>query len=231
MLRKMFFLSVGIVSLNVILGSDQTTLSEEEESTLSVRRSARLREVSAAKAEEVKHPEREMYKTEPRKSVKRTIAEAEASAAAPGASLTSVEVRKRQLLKKDSHAGAESERVTVDDIQLKPGKGSTKETMFYWHIFTESQRRGYVSIIQSEFAGIGSGPSIQIFINKKDQGKHIGSCAYEAACVECGLPEVYAHMRKSNIASKKAATNAGFVIDKRYKGSQLLMVWRRLLRK
>lgn len=119
--------------------------------------------------------------------------------------------------------------LTLDDIQLVPGKGSSKNIMFYWHIFTENKRRGYVSIIKSEFEGVGSGPSIQIFINKKDQGKHIGSFAYEAACIASGLPEVYAHMRKSNIASKKAATNAGFLIDTRYTGAQLLMRWCRRL--
>lgn len=216
----MFLLFILITNINVVLSAADEL--PEDKSTASVRRSARVRiarvlEKGTKEDGDKAVPSKRAAKAGVEKRL-RTSDSPDARRRRPSASKDESEVEERK-----------EKRLTPDDIQLVPGKGSAKEVMFYWHIFTEEQRRGYVSIIESEFEGIGSGPSIQIFINKKDQGKHIGSCAYEAACLASGLPEVYAHMRKSNIASKKAAMNAGFVIDKRYTGAQLLMVWLRRL--
>ena len=110
-------------------------------------------------------------------------------------------------------------------VNLRSG-AAKKDMLFYWHVYGEDIRRGYVSISNSEFERIGSWPSIQVFINKKDQGKHFGRAAYLAACLESHLPVVYAHMRKSNKASQKAAEYAGFQVATKYTGNQLLMVWR-----
>lgn len=217
MLKYMFLLFIFITNINVVLSADDALT--EDKNTASVPRSARVRIARTVEKTDSKKEVEPSSSKKGAKAIKRKRAR----------SGDSLDTRKKHLLvsKNESKEEVKEKSLKPADIQLVSGKGSGKEVLFYWHIFTEKQRRGYVSIIESEFEGIGSGPSIQIFINKKDQGKHIGSCAYEAACITSGLPEIFAHMRKSNIASKKAAMNAGFVIDKRYTGAQLLMVWLR----
>ena len=52
---------------------------------------------------------------------------------------------------------------------------------------------------------------MQIFLNQKSQGKEgIGRIASKKACEESEYPEIYAAMRKNNIASIKAAIVADF---------------------
>lgn len=118
-------------------------------------------------------------------------------------------------------------RVAESSIELVEGrskKGSSGHE-FYWHIYSDKVRSGYVYIDLVEDQVLGKHASIHIFLNKKSQGKGIGRVGYREACVRSGLNKIYAHMRKNNIASKKAALAAGFkeIEDKRF--SQLLMVW------
>lgn len=70
----------------------------------------------------------------------------------------------------------------------------------------------------------GEHPSVQIHLNKSERGKQIGRVAYRMACEQSGYDKVYAHMHKSNHASRKEAEEAGFVApdDKR---TQLTMLW------
>lgn len=114
-------------------------------------------------------------------------------------------------------------------IELIEGKGgkSEKKPIFYWHIFSNSIRAGqvYIDIIDDPI--LGSHASIHIFLNKKSQGKGIGRVGYSEACKKSGLQTIYAHMRKNNLPSKKAAMAAGFQEVKDDRFSQLVMVWNR----
>lgn len=116
-----------------------------------------------------------------------------------------------------------------NDIDLVKGKGS-KETGggdggFFWKIFHQNESAGKVFINWIDEKPIGEHASIQIFLNKKSQGKHIGRIVYEMACKESGYKEVYAHMSKKNIPSYKAALAAGFQLYSDH--PQRIMKWTR----
>lgn len=121
------------------------------------------------------------------------------------------EVSKKPRKPKKKVAGAASSvKAEEDEIILQKGKGTKKsggsEGGHYWNIFWKEKRAGKIYInLSSE--GI---PLIQIFLNKKSQGKGIGRIAYRLACEESSYDTIYAHMRKNNIASRKAAQYAGF---------------------
>lgn len=119
--------------------------------------------------------------------------------------------------------------VTSQSVSLVKAKGSIERGGgpggYYWHIKVSNKRAGYVfiNIIKDEF--FDQHPSIQIHINQSERGKHIGRIAYKMACEQSGYNKVYAHMRKSNIASKKAAEEAGFIVVDDNRIPQLAMVW------
>jgi RimJ/RimL family protein N-acetyltransferase len=89
------------------------------------------------------------------------------------------------------------------------------------------QRAGYIYINISSDEFFGEHPSIQIFINKSERGKQIGRVAYRLASEQSGYNTIYAHMRKSNTASMRAAEEAGFKVVEQKGLPQLSMVWRR----
>jgi hypothetical protein len=113
------------------------------------------------------------------------------------------------------------------DIVLKQGKGTKDhgggEGGFYWRILYQQKPAGraFINLIDEE--PIGEHPSLQIFLNKKSQGKHIGRHVYRKACELSSYDKVYAHMSKSNIASRKAAEVAGFEVFSTVK--QLVLRW------
>lgn len=115
------------------------------------------------------------------------------------------------------------------DVELIPRKSVKKDSghEFYWHIFFNTTRAGkvYIDLIIDPI--IGKHASIHIFLNKKNQGKGIGRIGYKKACELSGLPVIYAHMRKNNTASKKAALAAGFEIVDDERFTQLVMKWNR----
>lgn len=123
------------------------------------------------------------------------------------------------------------EPVDVKDVSIVEGKGSSERGGGpggrYWHIQVGDKRAGYVfiNIIRDEF--FGEHPSIQIHINQSERGKQIGRVAYRLACEQSGYDKVYAHMRKSNIASKRAAEEAGFKAVEDERIPQLSMIWQR----
>jgi len=96
-----------------------------------------------------------------------------------------------------------------------------------WKIEVNNKRVGVIFINLIDELPIGKHPSIQIFLNKTSQGKGIGRIAYKLACDKSKYDIIYAHMRKSNIASKKAAIAAGFKELKIPKYTQLIMIWKR----
>jgi len=57
--------------------------------------------------------------------------------------------------------------------------------------------------------------------------QQIGRMAYKCCCALSQYDVVYAHMRKSNTASRKAAEHAGFVDATAPEDSQRALVWRR----
>jgi RimJ/RimL family protein N-acetyltransferase len=121
--------------------------------------------------------------------------------------------------------------IDVKSIHLVEGKGSKGRggdpDGFYWHIYVDEKRVGYVFVNVIEDEILGKHPSLQIHINKGQRGKGIGQVAYRLACEASSYPKVFAHMRKSNIASRAAAKRAGFKILNNKRFSQLVMVWER----
>lgn len=123
-------------------------------------------------------------------------------------------------------------RTTLNDnqVSLKEGSGQSlhdKVRGKYWHIYMGEQRVGKIYIDYYTDEILGNHPSIDIFINKQFQGQHIGRIAYAMACEQSGLSEIYMHSRKSNTASIKAATDAGFVELHRPEFRQVVMVWKK----
>jgi RimJ/RimL family protein N-acetyltransferase len=123
---------------------------------------------------------------------------------------------------------SEIKDISLEDIELKPGSGQNlldKINGKYWHIYISNDRVGkvYIDYIDNKILGIH--PSVDIFINKQFQGRHIGRYAYLLACQKSGLERVFMHTRKSNHASIKAAEEAGFIELQNPNFRQMVMVW------
>ncbi len=123
------------------------------------------------------------------------------------------------------------ERASRSDVQLVPvpgtagkGAGPAGEK---WRIDYRGQRAGEVFINVIDEAPVGRHASIQIYLNAKSQGRGIGRLGYELACRASQHSVIYAHMRKSNLPSRKAAEAAGFVDATPPGMVQLLMKWTR----
>ncbi len=94
---------------------------------------------------------------------------------------------------------------------------------FHWFILFHGKKVGKVDIYEAYDNILGNHFAINIHINQSARGKHIGRFALLKACQESQLPVVFAHIRKSNIGSIKAALAAGF---KPVKSSRpLTLVW------
>lgn len=96
-----------------------------------------------------------------------------------------------------------------------------------WSIFAEAKRAGSAYINMAEDPIRGRHASFHVFLNRPNQGRQIGREAYRLCCAESQHDEIYAHMRKSNVASRKAAEHAGFVDASAPCDTQLVMLWRR----
>ena len=122
------------------------------------------------------------------------------------------------------------EPVDPAEVKLVQGKGTPEHGGgpggHYWHVQVGGRRAGYVFINRIDEEPYGEHASVQIFLNEDEQGKQIGRVAYRLACEQSRYDTVYAHMRKSNTASKRAAQEAGFKALKDGQ-TQLNMVWHR----
>lgn len=107
---------------------------------------------------------------------------------------------------------------------LERGGGPAGEA---WTIEAAGEVAGDVFINVIDEPPIGRHASIQIFLNRKSQGRRIGRVAYRAACEASHHPVIYAHMRKSNIASRRAAEEAGFKDVSPEGYTQLILRWSR----
>ena len=117
------------------------------------------------------------------------------------------------------------------DVELvaaggSPGRGGGAGG-HYWHIFAQGERAGSVFINVVDEPPLGEHASIQIFLNKASQGHHIGRHGYRKAAEQSSYDRIYAHMRTSNVPSRRAAEAAGFRVVDRADVPQLLMVWER----
>lgn len=123
------------------------------------------------------------------------------------------------------------EEITPNTIKLIRVKGTRErggnKGGESWRIEANGERAGVVFINLINELPIGEHASIQIFLNKKSQGKQIGRIAYKLAAEASKYDIIYAHMRKSNIASQRAAEKAGFT--KIIFSPQLVMVRHRNL--
>lgn len=121
--------------------------------------------------------------------------------------------------------------VDPDDVRLEKGIGSAGRGSGpgggFWHIYVGTTRAGavYINVIDEPPLGIHA--SIQIQVNQNFQGRGIGRIAYKLASVASEHNTIYAHMRKSNLASRKAAEYAGYVVADDVSIPQLIMIWKR----
>lgn len=104
--------------------------------------------------------------------------------------------------------------VRREDIQLvrtrgTPGRGGDPGGES-WRIEVSGKKVGSAFINLIDEPPIGPHASIQIYLNRTNQGRKIGRVAYRLACELSEHEIIYAHMRKSNIASRRAAQAAGF---------------------
>lgn len=121
--------------------------------------------------------------------------------------------------------------ISKEDVELVSGKGSKKSGGgpggHYWNIFANGTRAGRVFINWINEEPLGEHASIQIYLNKASQGKHIGRYAYGMACEFSRYDTVYAYMSKKNMASFRSAKAAGFVQILAKATAQVIMQWTR----
>ena len=137
----------------------------------------------------------------------------------------------KELVTATNRSGAARPPIEPSTIRLVAGKGSPDRGGgpggHYWHVYTGNTRAGHVYINVIDEEPFGKHASIQIQVNKSLQGRGVGKVAYRMACEQSRHDIVFAHMRKSNIASQKAAAAAGFVVVNDPAVSQLAMRWNR----
>lgn len=80
-----------------------------------------------------------------------------------------------------------------------------------WRIDVDGKRAGLVFINIIDEPPIGPHASMQIFLNRPSQGRRIGRLGYRMACERSQYDVIFAHMRRSNLASRRAAEEAGFL--------------------
>jgi hypothetical protein len=125
--------------------------------------------------------------------------------------------------------------VDPDDVRLERGKGSKERGAGpgggFWHIYVGDIRAGSIYINVIDEPPIGEHASIQIQVNQTWQGRGVGRVAYRLASEASDHDTVYAHMRKSNLASRTAAAHAGYTPIDDESVRQLVMVWKRPIRR
>ena len=120
-------------------------------------------------------------------------------------------------------------KVSAGEIRLvsvagTPGKGKGPGGE-KWRIDVGGVRAGEVYINVIDEPPIGRHASLQIHLNIKSQGRGIGRVGYAKACQLSAHEIIYAHMRRSNVASRRAAEAAGFVDATSPGFTQLILRW------
>lgn len=125
-----------------------------------------------------------------------------------------------------SRAPADPTRVELVRIKGTKGRGGGPDGEA-WRIALDGKRCGTVFINLIDEPPIGKHASLQIYLNKSSQGRKIGRLGYARAAALSKYDVIYAHMQKANIASARAAEEAGFVELDPSAHRQKVMVWRR----
>ena len=122
-------------------------------------------------------------------------------------------------------------KVPADAVRLVRTRGTPKrgggQGGECWRIEVDGKRVGTIFINLIDEKPLGKHASLQIYLNLKSQGVGIGRVAYRLACEASEYSTIYAHMRKSNVASRRAAEEAGFVDATPPSYQQLIMSWTR----
>lgn len=122
-------------------------------------------------------------------------------------------------------------KVSTSEVDLvsvagSPGKGKGPGGE-KWRIDVGGVRAGEVYINVIDEPPIGRHASLQIYLNIKSQGRGIGRIGYAKACQLSTHETIYVHMRRSNIASRRAAEAAGFMDATPPGFTQLILRWAR----
>jgi len=132
---------------------------------------------------------------------------------------------------KETKPRAFEEKVEAAEVELLPTKGTPGKGGGpggrSWIIRAAGDRAGVIYVNVIDEPPVGKHPSIQIFLNKASQGRGIGRVAYRMASEASGYEVIYAHMRKANVASRRAAEEAGYVDASPPGFAQLIMKWKR----
>lgn len=122
-------------------------------------------------------------------------------------------------------------KVSPAEVELVPTKGTPGKGGgpggHSWVIMAGGDRAGVIYINFIDEPPLGKHASIQIFLNQKSQGRGVGRVAYRLASEASQYDDVYAHMRKANVASRRAAEEAGYVDVSPPGFTQLIMKWKR----
>ena len=100
--------------------------------------------------------------------------------------------------------GVDHGDVISKEVRLQQGKGQS------WKVMDDDRTAGRVKINEIDHPQLGRHASLQIALNNKSRGRGIGSSAYRMASEQSQHNTIHLHMRKSNIASRKAAERAGY---------------------
>lgn len=130
----------------------------------------------------------------------------------------------RPVKPRAAEAKVSPSEVVLVSVAGTPGKGKGPGGK-KWRIEVAGLRAGEIYINVIDEPPIGRHPSLQIYLNIKSQGRGIGRIGYSKACQLSAHDIIYAHMRRSNIASRRAAEAAGFVDATPTGFIQLILRW------
>ncbi|MDL2403039.1 GNAT family N-acetyltransferase [Rhizobium mayense] len=138
---------------------------------------------------------------------------------------------KRRRTPRPTPRATRREPVAADQVNLirtpgTKGRGGGPDGEA-WRIEVDGKRCGTVFINLIDAPPLGPHASLQIYLNLSSQGRHIGQIAYAKAARASRYDIIYAHMQKANIASARAAEQAGFVDATPPEERQKVMVWHR----
>lgn len=103
--------------------------------------------------------------------------------------------------------GDEQVELVVRSGRKNKGDGPEGE---YWEVQLDGKRAGEVFVNVIDEPPLGRHASLQIFLNKPQQGRGVGRIAYRKAADASRHKTIFLHMRKANVASRLAAEAAGF---------------------
>lgn len=117
---------------------------------------------------------------------------------------------KPRLVKPHTQTAVSPERIVLVRMKGTPDRGGGPDGEA-WRIDVDGKRAGVTFINVIDEPPFGMHASIQIYLNRIHQGRKIGRVAYRLASQMSSHDIIFAHMRRSNIASRRAAEEAGFV--------------------